>query len=204
MEDRCRYDLDETVKYYDEHAQEFIDSTIHADVSELYRTFEEHITSGCRILDLGCGSGRDSKYFAAKGYHVVAIDPSAKMCEQTRKLVQIPVYQMRAEDMRFLNEFDAIWACASLLHLPYNIQVVVLEKIARALKPGGIFYSSWKYGNHERLADERMFYDCDEKIFRNAISVTSLFDEIMIWITQDVRNEKRSQRWFNTLLSRKK
>lgn len=85
MEDKYGCDLDETVKYYDEHAQEFIDSTIHADISELYRTFEERITPGCRILDLGCGSGGDSKYFADRGYNVVAIDLSAKMCEQTRK-----------------------------------------------------------------------------------------------------------------------
>ncbi len=46
MEDKCRYDLDETVKYYDEHAQKFIDLTIHADVSKLYRIFEKRITSG--------------------------------------------------------------------------------------------------------------------------------------------------------------
>ncbi len=66
MEDKCRYDLDETVKYYDEHAQKFIDLTIHADVSKLYRIFEKRITSGGgRILDLRCGSGRDSKYFVS-------------------------------------------------------------------------------------------------------------------------------------------
>ncbi len=102
--------------------------------------FEERITLGCRILDIGCGSGRDSKYFAHKGYDVVAIDPSAKMCEQTRKFVQIPVYHMKAEDLCFSNEFDAVWACASLLHISKDMLEMVLRRIATALKGGGILY----------------------------------------------------------------
>ncbi len=202
MEDKCRTDLDETVKYYDEHAMEFIDSTIHVDVSELYKPFEERINPGCRILDIGCGSGRDSKYFADKGYDVVAIDPSNAMCEQTKKLVKIPVYQMRAEDMRFSNEFDAVWACASLLHILQDKQEMVMRRIATALRECGILYASWKYGSQDRVDKGRMFSDFNEKMLCDIVKEIPAFEVTEMWITQDARKERRSQRWLNALIKK--
>lgn len=114
MEDKRRTELEETIAYYDLNAEEFVNSTINADASELYKPFGELLSSGAKILDLGCGSGRDSRYFAQRGYDVVAVDPSLAMCEYTRSILDIPVFQMKAEDMDFQNEFDAVWACASL------------------------------------------------------------------------------------------
>ena len=80
------------------------------------------------------GSGRDSKYFVEKGYDVVALDPSPAMCAQTRSLAHIPVHEMKAEEMQFSNEFDGVWACASLLHVPRDKQENVLHRIADSLK----------------------------------------------------------------------
>ena len=203
MEAKYRTDIDQTVEYYEKNAAAFIESTIDADVSELYQPFEELLFPGCRILDLGCGSGRDSKYFTDKGYEVVAIDPSPAMCTQTRSLAHIPVYEMKAEEMSFSNEFDAVWACASLLHIPYVLQAVAFENIAKALKPGGIFYGSWKYGNREHVDQARVFSDYDKDMLQDIIQKTGLFDEIKLWITDDVRRERKSQRWINCLVQRK-
>lgn len=199
MENKFRFNLDETVKYYEEHAQEFIESTISADVTELYECFEKHLTSDAKILDLGCGSGRDSKYFVEKGYRVVAIDPSAAMCEQTRELAHIPVYQMKAEQMNFSNEFDAVWACASLLHVPLKDQGEVLQKITDALKTGGILYASWKYGEGEYVTSGRCFINMNEKDLDVILKSVSKLETIKIWETQDVRNNMRHQKWINVL-----
>ena len=199
MENKFRSNLDETVKYYEEHAQEFIESTISADVTELYEHFEKHLTSDAKILDLGCGSGRDSKYFVEKGYRVVAIDPSAAMCEQTRELAHIPVYQMKAEQMNFSNEFDAVWACASLLHVPLKDQGKVLQKITDALKTGGILYASWKYGEGEYVTGERCFINMNEKDLHVILKSVSKLETIKIWETQDVRKNMQHQKWINVL-----
>lgn len=202
MENKFRSNLDETVKYYEEHAQEFIESTISADVTELYELFEKHLTPDSIILDLGCGSGRDSKYFVEKGYRVVAIDPSAAMCEQTRELAHIPVYQMKAEQMNFSNEFDAVWACASLLHVPLEEQKNVLQKITEALKPGGVLYASWKYGEGKQIQDERCFINMNEKDLYDILTKIKKLGIIKIWETQDVRNNRKHQKWINILMKR--
>ena len=189
-----------TAGYYDEHAQAFIESTLHADVSGLYARFEEKLQPGCSILDLGCGSGRDSLYYAKCGYRVSALDPSPAMCAHTRSLVDIPVYEMQAEDMTFQEAFDAVWACASLLHVPRGSQVLVLKKIAAALKEGGICYCSWKYGDKDREKDGRRFTDLTEASFRALLQQVPELREEAVWTTQDVRSGREDQKWLNVLL----
>ncbi len=199
MGDKYRRDIDETVEYYEKNADAFIKSTINANVSELYKPFEKLLTPGCRILDLGCGSGRDSKYFADKGYEVVAIDPSPAMCAQTKALAHIPVYEMKAEEMSFSNEFEAVWACASLLHVPCDKMTEIFMKIANALKEGGVLYASWKYGDRDRLSSGRFFSDMNEAILLRTIRRIDSFRKLRIWITDDVRTEKVKQKWLNAL-----
>ncbi len=186
--------------YYDTNAEAFIDSTLHADVSGLYARFEEKLRPGCSILDLGCGSGRDSLYYAKCGYRVSALDPSPAMCAHTRSLVDIPVYEMQAEDMTFQEAFDAVWACASLLHVPRGRQVPVLKKIAAALKEGGICYCSWKYGDSDREKDGRHFTDLTEASFRALLQKVPELREEAVWTTQDVRSGREDQKWLNVLL----
>ncbi|MBQ9642639.1 MAG: class I SAM-dependent methyltransferase [Lachnospiraceae bacterium] len=189
-----------TAGYYDEHAQAFIESTLNADVSGLYARFEEKLRPGCSILDLGCGSGRDSLYYAKCGYRVSALDPSPAMCAHTRSLVDIPVYEMQAEDMTFQEAFDAVWACASLLHVPRGSQALVLKKIAAALKEGGICYCSWKYGDKDREKDGRRFTDLTEASFRALLQQVPELREEAVWTTQDVRSGREDQKWLNVLL----
>jgi SAM-dependent methyltransferase len=202
MEDKRRVDTNETVAYYDYNATEFVGDTVNADLSEIYKSFEELLCPGSKILDLGCGSGRDSKYFADHGYEVVAIDPSLAMCEYTRSIVDIPVFQMKAEDLYFHNEFDAVWACASLLHVPSDHQKVVLELIAESLKTGGICYCSWKYGCGERVDSGRRFVDYTDTSLRELVDSITAYQIVKLWITHDVRHEK-NQKWINALIKKR-
>lgn len=204
MENKRRTNIDPTVEYYEKNAAVFIESTINANVSDLYKPFEELLTPGCRILDLGCGSGRDSKYFAEKGYDVVALDPSSEMCAQTKKLVHIPVYEMRAEEMQFSNEFGGVWACASLLHVPRDKQKNVLHSIVTALKDEGILYASWKYGTQDRTADGKNYIDMNEPLMYEIINEVPEMHIVKMWTTEDVRNEYSMQKWLNVLLRKKR
>lgn len=202
MEDKRIADLDETIEYYENNATDYIQATLHADVSGLYKPFEDLLPPRARILDLGCGSGRDSKYFVDQGYDVVAIDPVLSMCEQTRSMVDIPVLQMRAQQIDFWNEFDGVWACASMLHIKRDDQEKTLCRIADSLKIGGVLYSSWKYGDIDRVVDGRRFTDFTESSFKELLDKLNVFDAIRIWITQDVREDNKNQKWLNVLLKK--
>ena len=92
-------------------------------------------------IDLGCGSGRDSKYFLEKGYAVIPVDGSAEMCIAASEYLHIPVRQMLFSELKFKNEFDGIWACASLLHVPKTQIRDIMAKVERALKPDGVLYA---------------------------------------------------------------
>ncbi len=191
---------DETIKYYEENASAFIDSTIGADVSELYTRFEEYLSPGCRVLDLGCGSGRDSKYFVGRGYDVAAADPSSAMCAQTRAYAKVPVFEMKAEELAFSNEFDAVWACASMLHVPREKQPEAFHRIGKALNKDGICYCSWKYGDTDRFEGGRCFTDFTEKSLRELLQGISEFEVLEVWITSDVRKDRQNQKWINVLM----
>lgn len=203
MENKLGTNIDQTIDYYEKNKSDFIESTINADVTKLYKPFEEHLVPGCRILDLGSGSGRDSKYFVEKGYNVAALDPSPAMCAQTKDLVHIPVYEIKAEEMQFSNEFEGVWACASLLHVPRDKQGNVLQRIADALKDGGILYASWKYGSQDRISEGKYYCDMNDSLIYGILKEIPEFHIVDIWTTKDVRIKHSNQKWLNILLRKK-
>ena len=131
MSENERQDL--TIQYYNKHADEFVSRTVDIDMSELYPKFTNLLPSGGCILDAGCGSGRDSRYFLSQGFEVVAIDASEEMVKCASKLMGQSAVQMKFEDVTFSNEFDGIWACASLLHVKKENFVSTLNILVNAL-----------------------------------------------------------------------
>lgn len=194
--------IKDSFRYYDTYADEYVASTINADVSSLYNEFEKHLKPGCRILDLGCGSGRDSRYFTNKGYDVVAVDPSTAMCKKTKEIADVITYTLRAEEISFEKEFDAVWACASLLHVAREDQATTLQAICRALRKDGIVYCSWKYGDQDRSEKGRYFTDFNEEELSHVLLSVPMLEMIKSWITLDVRLDRQEQKWLNALLKK--
>lgn len=187
--------------YYQLHAQRFFSETVDVDMSELYRPFVAHLKPGARILDAGCGSGRDAKAFSEMGYEVEAFDASAELVELARQHTGLPVKQMRFEDITEVERYDGIWCCASLLHVPLAELPGVMAQLAKALKPGGVWYLSFKYGSGEREKDGRRFTDMDEAGFAEVLSGLSGIDVMECWLTGDKRAERQNERWFNALVA---
>jgi 2-polyprenyl-3-methyl-5-hydroxy-6-metoxy-1,4-benzoquinol methylase len=102
---------------------------------------------GGRILDAGCGPGRDALAFAERGYELIAFDASTAMVRVARERVgsRIVVHLMRFEDLNGQSEFDGIWACASLLHVPLTSSLPQLRAWHRHCDPKahGICRLSW-------------------------------------------------------------
>lgn len=186
-------------KYYDENAAAFISDTFECDMSEQYNFFEKELTRDAKtILDLGFGSGRDSLYFMKKGYEVYAIDPSKAFCDNAIKLGIKNVFQITAQQMEFVNMFDGIWACASLLHVPSNELKDAFMRCYKSLKDSGAMYASFKYGEFEGERNGREFLDLNEETLKKYIDDTGLkVKEILI--TEDVRPDKTTK-WLNAIL----
>jgi len=187
--------------YYQLHAQRFFSETVDVDMSELYRPFVAHLKPGARILDAGCGSGRDAKAFSEMGYEVEAFDASAELVELARQHTGLPVKQMRFEEVTEVERYDGIWCCASLLHVPLAELPGVMAQLAKALKPGGVWYLSFKYGSGEREKDGRRFTDMDEAGFAEVLSELSGIEVMECWQTHDQRPE-REDSWINLVLSK--
>ena len=194
--------MDKTVEYYNNKAQEFFESTVNVDMSEHYRVFLNFLPPGGKILDAGCGSGRDSLYFINQGFQVIAIDASPALASLSSKLIGQPVAVLRFQDMNFEKEFDGIWSCASLLHVPRSEMNDVLSRLTRALKPKGVLYASFKYGDGERKDNGRFFNDYNEQSFQCLLHEHPDLQLFSSWISGDVRPERAGEKWLNVLVRR--
>jgi SAM-dependent methyltransferase len=191
-----------TLKYYQDNAQTFFDGTVNVDMSSLYETFTRHLAPGARVLDAGCGSGRDAKAFMEMGYQVEAFDASSAMVEMAEEHTGLPVRLMTFSDVDWKAEFDGIWCCASLLHVPAAELPGVMQKLTGALKPGGVWYVSFKYGEGEREMDGRWFTDMDEVGLQRMLEAVLKIEIKSLWTTQDKR-PGRGEVWLNGVLQKK-
>ncbi len=190
------------MKYYSEHSKEYIDNTKDANMTNLYSFFEKYLpTNSKSILDIGFGSGRDSLYFTSKGLKVLSIDPTPEFCEYGTS-IGLNVECKKAEEIDYCNEFDGIWACASLLHVNSSNLNDVFKRCYKALTHNGVMYCSFKYGTFDGFRNDRHFVDVDEDRIKEFISDTGfILKETMI--TFDVR-PGRDDKWLNIILKKRK
>lgn len=190
-----------SIEYYQRNAASFFKDTINVEMEELYKPFIELLPNNALILDAGCGSGRDSKAFLNKGFQVEAFDASSEMVKLAKKSTGLNVKLKRFEQVNIENYYDAIWTCASLLHVSQSELLEVLERLAKSLKVNGFWYMSFKYGRGQREKSGRTFTDMDEELFSEFIKKLNLVREVKTWITSDKRVD-RNELWFNAILSR--
>lgn len=193
----------DTLGWYDRNAADFAARAAGLDLGPLYDRFLRRVRTGGRILDAGCGVGRDALAFAERGFGVVAFDASEEMVLLARARVgsRAAVHRMRFEDVAWCEEFDGIWACASLLHVPPASFSEVAARLADALRPGGAWYMSFKVGGGERMAEGRLFVDHTEASLRLALAPLPL-GAAEVWLSEDIRPGRRIERWVNAIATR--
>lgn len=195
-------EISETINYYNTHAEDFFSGTVAADMSHVQDEFLKYIPVGGRILDAGCGSGRDSKAFRQRGYEVEAFDASVELCKLASKNIGQEVRCLCFENMTYKNEFDGIWASASLLHVEKNEMQKVLVKCYNALKQDGILYASFKYGDTEAFKNERFFNNYTEEGIKELFYDLGIFRILECFVTYDVRPERADEKWVNVIVGK--
>ena len=191
-----------TIQFYQYNANDFFKGTVNVDMSNIYQNFTKNLSKNALILDAGCGSGRDTKAFLNMGYNVEAFDASSELVCLASNYTGIKVKHGLFNDVDKIEEYDAIWCCASLLHVPEIELPNTLNKLANSLKPHGVWYVSFKYGDSQREKDGRSFTDINEQRLTELVSSLSDIDISSTWITEDNRPD-RNEKWFNAILVRR-
>ena len=163
----------------------------------------EKLEKGSYILDFGCGSGRDTKYFLEQGYYVEATDGSVELCKRASQYTGIQVKQMLFEELSVVDKYDGIWACSSILHLPIDKLEKVMPKMVTALKKNGIIYTSFKYGNFSGERNGRFFTDMTESTFADLLQRVGGLSVEEQWVSSDVRPGRSEEKWLNLILRKR-
>ena len=195
-------DQNKTLEYYNVNAQAFAAGTVSVDFEETQNRFLERLEPGAFILDFGCGSGRDTKYFLERGYRVDAVDGSDELCWFASAYTGTVVRRMLFQELDEQDKYDGIWACSSILHLPRWELKTVFEKMIDALKEEGYIYTSFKYGDFEGERNGRYFTDFTIDTFKEFIQDINGLKIVDYWITGDVRPGRGEEKWLNLLLQK--
>lgn len=147
----------DTLDYYNKNAKIYCEQTLVGNLQENYEKFLKYLPQDAYILDFGCGSGRDSKYFIENGYKVKAIDGSAEMCKLSSKYINQEVNCIKFEELNDINTYDGIWACSSILHVEKENLRNILIKMINALKVNGIIYTSFKIGTGYEIKEGKYY-----------------------------------------------
>jgi SAM-dependent methyltransferase len=169
-------------------------------MSAHYCKFETFLPRGARILDAGCGSGRDSLYFKTQGYDVEAFDASEEMVRFSTVLTGLPVKMTTFEEAAYDYQFQGIWACASLLHIEKAQIVSVISRLSKMLFKGGAFFASFKKGNSDYGKEGRIFSCFTEESFNVMIQAIPELSISDMYVTTDVRTGRKNEEWLSAIL----
>ena len=195
----------QTRDYYERNAERYFKATRDADLSVLYDRFIRRLPKGAHILDAGSGSGRDTLAFLRRGYAVSAFDASPALCERSTQLSGVRTRVLRFQELEDEEEYDGIWACAALLHVPEAELPDVIARLIRALKPSGVLYMSFKRGAGERVTEDgRFFTDMTDSRLRRVLQAFPSLKLEEIWITTGEGQFKGHGEWLNVLVSKQK
>jgi SAM-dependent methyltransferase len=193
--------------YYAEHAAHYAESTRTVDMVPLYARFLPYVPAGGRILDAGCGSGRDALAFRQRGYLVDAFDASPELASLASAHAGIPIKVLDFLSLSTEATYDGVWACASLLHVAAADQPQAWAGLWLALKPCGVVYASYKLGDESQAPERvdelgRPFTDATEARLASWLQGLVEVAQVETWITGDQR-PGQSQAWLNVLVARR-
>lgn len=192
--------INNTLDFYNNNSKTYIETTLTIDISNLYKEFLNNIPKGGIILDLGCGSGRDSKAFIDKGYKITAVDGSKELAQSASKLIGQEVLVSKFEDLSLIDKFHGIWACASLLHVNKKDILDVIKNVSSNLNDNGIFYMSFKYGEDEYIDEKGRYFNCyTEETFNELINKVEGLKIMKVYKTIDIVPGRGDITWLNAI-----
>ncbi len=195
--------MNTTIEYFNEKAEKCFQDAFTITERTNQDTFLSFLKKGDRILDFGCGSGRDTAYFREKGFLVDPTDGSSEMCRLASQYLGTPVTCMEFNELDADAVYDGIYASASIMHLEYDRLLEVFPKMIRAMRPGAVLYANFKYGDQDGYLGKRYYTYMTEDRFA---ALLERFPELETVRTGIFGNEHPGQpdfRWLYAYLRKK-
>jgi len=177
-----------TIEYYDSNYIEYHQNTHSLDMIDIYRRVRSFISNGSRVLDAGCGSGRDTHYFLQHGFKVISFDASKKMTELCNEYPFAYCEQQAFNTINYASKFDLVWACASLLHLNEEELKTAFYNLFKSLKKDGHLYFSLKPQHAPTINDTRIYFSYDEQYIHSILIEKLKMTQVDFWITSSSLN----------------
>jgi SAM-dependent methyltransferase len=193
----------ETIEFYNQNADKYDQATYNLQLEIPWMEFTSRIKPNGLILDIGCGSGRDMRHFIDLGYYVEGVEPSREMAIIARFRTGAIIHEIAAEQIDFNNQFDGVWACASLLHVDRSSMEKTYNLIMRSLKQSGVFYFSLKSGAGTiRKEDGRLFANYSSDEIEELVMARSDTKSFVSWESSDALHT-RNTKWLNFIVTKK-
>ena len=192
----------QTHDYYERNAEAYSSATLNPRKSTRHELFLAGLPESARILDAGCGAGRDSAIFLRHGYDVSAFDASSALCQISREFTGLAIRKLPipGSSMRS-GTTTASGQNASLLHVPRVELPDCILRLTRSLKPGGLMYMSFKHGSGERVApDGRFFTDLTSADLRSLIEGMEGIEIERLWSAAGTDVYGEPTRWLHALI----
>lgn len=170
---------DPTSRFYSDNAEVYASHLSQPSSIQLDQ-FLAKLPAGAAILELGCGNGRDSAAMIARGFSAMPTDGIPEMADEASRRLGIPVAVLRFEDIDLVSAFDGVWANACLLHVRRAELGGIMRKIHTALRPGGIFYASFKAGSAEGHDALGRFFNYPSKEWLRALYETMSWQSVAV------------------------
>lgn len=171
---------DETLAFYAREASAYASRAREAYSSRL-PDFLAQLKPGARILELGCGAGQDAAFMIGRGFAVTPTDGSLELASHAEARLGMPVRILPFDRLDESDAYDAVWANACLLHVPFAALPAVLARIHRALVPGGLFDASYKAGDGEGRDTLGRYYN-----FPSREGLRAAYDRAAPWSALDI------------------
>jgi len=190
-----------TIRYYDTNAEEYAESTKYVYMFDIRTVFLKYIDPSGRILDAGCGGGRDMRIFMENGFMADGFDASKEMARVASEWTGQPV--QCADFASYVPRFTyaGIWACASLLHCTEDEFYAFFKRYKEFLSSDGVIYFSMKTGIRDGYDDKgRWYLGFDDRRLQRILDENPDLKRVKYWKTQD--NLHRSLTWANVILQK--
>ena len=188
--------------FYQEQAADYYDSTVKIDPTSFLKPLADRLKPGAAILDIGCGSGRDLKWFRERGFAATGFERAPELARRARQFSGCPVIEGDFTTYDFSQlSFDAITLIGALVHLPETELAPTLQRIARALKPKGLLYLTLKEGQGRQPApDGRIFTLWPENNLRE---IFTALDLTILDFSRKTSKLRTSDTWLGFILQRR-